>query len=782
MSRLIVPLLAMALWVPAAAAADLSPEAVRQAIDRGVNYLKRQQRADGSWPEWLGQPGGASALCTLALLNAGVPPTDDAIVRALDYLRKFRPDKTYSTALQTMVFCRAEPKRDLALIRRNVKALERWQLPDGPGKGGWSYPGAGSDNSNAQFAVLALYDAEQAGVEVNLQTWRLARAYWEKGQNADGSWGYHSGMFGTGSMTVAGIGCMVMTSDRVGEPDAVVEGDSIKCCRRSEARADDAVARGLQWLGKNFAVTHNPGARTQSWLLYYLYGVERVGRLTAHRFIGEHDWYREGANYLLKAKGGPLADHWRGSGPTETDERIATSFALLFLSKGRWPVLISKVQHGSEDDWNAHRGDVNNLTRYVEKKWKRDLVWQVIDIDGEDTTIDDLVQSPVLYFCGKNSPLPATPGRQKILAEKIRGYLDRGGFLFAEGYCGGAAFDEGFRGLMKLVFPEPEYQLRFLPPEHPIWRTEEIVPNEDTRPMFGIEFGCRTSVVYCPADTSVRLQPPLSGLWELSRPGRETKYNAGVQRQIQSGLSVGINVLAYATNRELTDKENYFTPPPEKTDVDKDRRNKLAMASLRHPGGCSAAPRALTNLLLSARENLKIRVQTPPVEVSITDPALFEFHLVFMHGRTAFKLTDKERQQLKLYLERGGMLFGNSICASPQFTESFRGEIQQILGKPLQPIPRDDPLLTTEYGGFDLKEVTRRDPQERSAKDPMKAMTRRVPPELEGVKIGDRYAVIFSRFDLSCALEKQDSIECQGYSREDAARIGVNVVLYSLQQ
>jgi hypothetical protein len=58
---------------------------------------------------------------------------------------------------------------------------------------------------------------------------------------------------------------------------------------------------------------------------------------------------------------------------------------------------------------------------------------------------------------------------------------------------------------------------------------------------------------------------------------------------------------------------------------------------------------------------------------------------------------------------------------------------------------------------------------------------KKVPPELEGVKIDDRWAVIFSPYDLSCALEKRDTLECRGYIREDAARIGLNVILYSLQ-
>jgi len=40
--------------------------------------------------------------------------------------------------------------------------------------------------------------------------------------------------------------------------------------------------------------------------------------------------------------------------------------------------------------------------------------------------------------------------------------------------------------------------------------------------------------------------------------------------------------------------------------------------------------------------------------------------------------------------------------------------------------------------------------------------------------------VIFSPYDLSCALENQASIECRGYVREDAAKIGINCLLYAM--
>ena len=288
--------LALLLGAPATGAPgqDISTEQVRKAIDQGVAFLKSRQRADGSWPDWLNQPGGVTSLCTMALLNSGVPVSDDSVQRALSYLRKLRPEKinmTYSVALQTMVFCQAEPKRDLAAIGRNVDWLENAQIAEGPTRGSWAYPGdygARGDNSNTQFAMLALYEAERVGRSAESRLWRLAKAYWEGCQNADGSWGYRRGMPGTGSMTCAGISSLVMASDMVRQADAVVAGEQIQCCQRAEAD-NDRLRRAMEWLGTNFAVTRNPGASRQAWLLYYLYGLERVGRLTAQRVIGCHD-------------------------------------------------------------------------------------------------------------------------------------------------------------------------------------------------------------------------------------------------------------------------------------------------------------------------------------------------------------------------------------------------------------------------------------------------------------------------------------------------------------
>ena len=759
--------------------AQIDPQQVRKAIDKGVAYLKGQQQKKGSWPDSLGQSGGVTALATLALLSAGVPPEDEEVQRALVYLRRLRPQTTYVMALQTMVFCTAEPKKDLLLISRNVKWLEKNQLQTGARKGAWGYPGSSGDNSNSQFALLGLHEAQRAGVKVNNKTWRLAKAYWEGCQNPDGSWGYHQGLPGTGSMTCAGIAALVITSDKVHGGDARASGQRIECCA-GRGSDDDRLDRALQWLGRNFSVTGNPGGQRQTWLLYYLYGLERVGRLTAQRFIGKHDWYREGTDMLLRAQDS-ISGYWKGVGHAEDNPHVATSFALLFLSKGRRPVLLAKLKHTSGDDWNQHRGDVGNLTRYVESRWKRDLTWQIIDLKA--AKVEDLVQSPILYYCGSRSPLPVDDAQRKQLAGNLRDYLDRGGFLLAEGLCGGTSFDKGFRRLMEVVFPEPEYRLQLVPAEHPLWRAEERVDPDYLRPMWGIEFGCRTSVVYFPPDPPAEPRPSLSCLWELSRSGRDEKFSPSVQAQVDAALSIGINVTAYATNRELKAKDEIPRTLTDRQPPDPIARGRLYVANLRHPGGCNAAPRAVANLLEAATRELKIRTSPGQRLLNITDEDIFDYHLAFMHGRNAFHLSDAERRQFETYVKRGGLVFANSICASRAFAESFRREMAAIFAdRSLQQIPPDDPLLTPAYGGFDLSQVTRRDPQTSPDGGPLKAALRKVPPALEGLKFDDRWGVIFSPYDLSCALEKHNSLECRGYIREDAARISLNVLLYSMQQ
>jgi hypothetical protein len=546
----------------------------------------------------------------------------------------------------------------------------------------------------------------------------------------------------------------------------------VQCCG---ARNDnDAVERGLAWLGAKFSVEQNPGS--PSWQLYYLYGMERVGRLSGRRFFYSrsgkpHDWYREGAEQLLKSQFDAFKGQFVGTAGEEAKvPELSTSLALLFLSKGRRPIVMAKLRWGelASRDWDNHRSGVPNLTSHVEKLWRRDLSWQTIDLRG--ATPVDLLESPVLFISG-TAAFEVTAEQKKALQQ----YVQQGGFLFAEACngngCDGEAFDQSFRRLLADLFPESK--LRLLPPDHPVWFAEEKVNPKYVKPLYGLDTCCRTAVVYCPEN--------LSCFWQLKRPLRGEKLPESIQAEVDACAAMGANVIAYATNREL--KEKLDRPKVAYLDdkVAKPERAAIVIPKLMHGGGSDDAPNAVRNLDRYLEKQLEIRVDSRSVLLPPDNTKLFDYPLVFMHGRRAFRFNSAERSALKDYLTRGGFLFGDAICASPEFAEAFRQEIQAIFpDAKWQRIPADHPIFTSEYRGFDLKTVSLRDPQARGADDKLTARVVKTEPFLEGLEIDGRYAVIFSPYDLSCALENSQSLECKGYTRDDAARIGANIVLYAL--
>jgi hypothetical protein len=166
------------------------------------------------------------------------------------------------------------------------------------------------------------------------------------------------------------------------------------------------------------------------------------------------------------------------------------------------------------------------------------------------------------------------------------------------------------------------------------------------------------------------------------------------------------------------------------------------------------------------------------------DPSLFRYPLIYMHGRHTFSLNQQERQRLQLYLERGGVLFADSCCGSKRFDESFRQLIKQVFpDRALQRIPVQHRLFRDQEGfGHQIKTVKRRTAAARRPGKNLESQIVESEPFLEGIEIDGRLAVIYSKYDISCALERQASASCSGYVFEDALRIAVNAVLYAMLQ
>jgi hypothetical protein len=152
-----------------------------------------------------------------------------------------------------------------------------------------------------------------------------------------------------------------------------------------------------------------------------------------------------------------------------------------------------------------------------------------------------------------------------------------------------------------------------------------------------------------------------------------------------------------------------------------------------------------------------------------------------MHGRNAFSLRDDEIKKLRFNLETGGLLFADACCGSKAFDQAFRQMVKALWpDKPLEAIPLNDDLFGPELNGVGITTVRCR----REGPDGKKAEAefRNVPPQLEGVKINGRWAIIYSKYDIGCALERRQSTDCLGHDHESAVLLGKAAVLYAMRR
>ena len=783
--RISAPLwmIAIVVFPTSAIRAEITADQVRRAISRGTGYLIRTQREDGSWQgmESLGFPGGVTSLAVVALIYSGIPDGHPAIDKALQYLRQVDPQKTYTVALQTMAFVAARQEENRLRIEQNVNWLERAQIKSGPAQGMWSYNlhhAQGGDHSNTQFALLALRDASEIGVSVAPKIWERTQQMWRSTQKPDGGWGYRIFPQSTGSMTSAGIASLVITGSQLSKGlETITRTGEIHRCGQYDA--DTSLENAVRWMGKNFSVHNNPNNDKSGWWLYYMYALERAGRLSARRFFGEHDWYREGAEILVnEGFHDALTGAWRGRGGSSDVERrypaLATSYALLFLSKGKSPVVINKLAYGNGTDWNNDRHDVHNLTRFLSSHWKRPphehLTWQIVQSNTATTT--DLLQAPILFFNGHESP---SFSEQEI--DVLKSYIEEGGTLLAEACCGRAEFDQGFRNLISSMYPEQDNPLKLLSRDHPLWSAEFLLEPSSSLPIWGFDFGCRTAILYSPQD--------LSCFWEQGSAQQHLK-SPHLDPMIEKAMTIGTNIVAYATGQEFSDKlTQRDTFVNEQIPQPLGKRGVLQIAQLRHTGGFNAAPKALNNLLIALNRLIPgMKVDPDPIEVTLGNPALLSYPVLYMHGKSAFRFTTEEARQMRIYLDLGGVLFADATCGSESFDRSFRTFCKQLYPEiELERIDPKHPLFqSTDSGGvwFNISQTTRREPQRSGPNAPLRSVTRTTTPHLEGIQHEDRYGILYSPYDISCALEHSRSVQCKGYIHQDALKIAVNAMIYAV--
>jgi hypothetical protein len=387
--------------VLAAAGSAAEPAGVNQAIDRGVAYLKTLQRPDGTWPRI---EIGATALAGLTLLECQVPADDPAVRKAAQAVRAaaISMRHTYSISLSLLFLDRlgdpadvplieslavrllagqnstggwtyhcpalsdSENRRLTALLKKRTELVARTEAPE-PGRARRTArdlpeairdqlrlineeaarparaPPQGDDNSNTQFATLALWVARRHGIPIDQAAARLDRRF-RMAQNPDGGWGYKSGTLGaterqgsTPPMTCAGL-LGLAVAQGVAEEAAPRPGPEAKPDPSAQPRRDPlkdpALRAALLALG---TAVGQPAGRTGRPVLilphdgehyYFLWSLERVAVAWGLETIGTRDWYAWGAEILVanqQRDGG-----WEGANAEGGPD---TCFALLFLRR-----------------------------------------------------------------------------------------------------------------------------------------------------------------------------------------------------------------------------------------------------------------------------------------------------------------------------------------------------------------------------------------------------------------------------------------------------------------
>jgi hypothetical protein len=427
LSRASVFLLAIIVTTPAARATE--QEAINRAIDRGVASLKQLQQPDGTWPHpQIGATAlaGLTLLeCDVPATDPAVRKAAEAVRAASVHLTH-----TYSIALSLLFLDRLGEESDVPIIEsltvrllagQTVNGGWDYNCPDVPeaearrltsllkqrnelttrpkgepqrttDKTG-DAKAAGQrkltdeirqqidvinreaprkqagrdDNSNTQFAVLALWVARRHGLPVD-GAMTLVNVRFRNSQNGDGGWDYpyhaHTpggarGGRSTATMTCSGLlGLAVVhgAAESVLRTEKPKEGDKPKEGQKPhklpDPTKDPVVRAGLVALGSAIGHPvgdkkgkHAPALANGGRVYYFLWSLERVGVAYGLKTIGGKDWYGWGSEILVANQ---QADgSWKGDFSAMGAD---TCFALLFLKRANLARDLTLALRGKIED------------------------------------------------------------------------------------------------------------------------------------------------------------------------------------------------------------------------------------------------------------------------------------------------------------------------------------------------------------------------------------------------------------------------------------------------
>ena len=783
--RALLAALVVTVGVPASGATSVQ---VEQSILRAKKFLYSQQ-TNGTWEKAQKQDpktedrftgsqwGGQTALVAYALLATGENPNSEPkLAAAVEFLKKAKIGGTYALGARCQVWALLPQTPEVkSLMKRDAAALQTMMKTSGNAKGFYDYDAKGGPNtyslSRSQYAVLGMWAAAASGVEVPTEYWRKVEAAWTGAQEPDGGWRYQKGGRDypvTAGMTAAGVASLLVAQE-------YLLAESAGPCNGNPASS--AVDRGIGWLAQNFDKVAPEQEYERSYPFATLYAVERVGVASGLKYFRGVDWYQTGADYLVARQRDDGA--WKG----RTGDFGAvpdTCFGILFLARGRAPLIMNKWVHGDDTreiarrtpegktlpgggtllitspkpdavsaakklgakgpDWNQRPRDVANLANWISTVAERELNWQLLDAAA---TPRDLYDAPILYLSGTQA--------LKIDDEtkaKFREYVEGGGLILGHADCGGRPFVVSFKKLASEMFPK--YEFRELPAEHVIY-TGGVFPRSKwkSKPSLqGISNGARELMLLIPlADAGRAWQSRMVGgkeeLWQL-----------------------GADIFFYTAERKnlrYRGESHYVQANPQVQPM-----REVSVARLEYSGNWDPEPggwRRLANVLLNERQ-VKLNVVPVKLGTGTLDTQLRFAHLT---GSAAFKLDEPARSEIRKFVEGGGTVLFEAAGGSSAFATAADVEVKALFpGAPSAVLGAAHPAYMLGLSRLDAVAY-------RPFAQKVVGSTRT--PRITGVTVNGRVGVLVSREDLSVGLVGQSVDGVVGYDPRTATDIMTRLIL-----
>jgi len=645
----------------------LTDAQIGASIKNGVDYLLRQfdprtYLLPGVLAYPRGTDRGADVLAVYALMQCEqaiddprLNPHGPLMKGLIDSMKAIPFEnyhwETYARGLRATALALYNRPEDRRALMRDVDALVRgahngaytYSLDGSPSFGRRGGPGVW-DNSNSQYGVLGVWSGAEVGVEVPTSYWEAVAGHWMFTQLGSGQWDYFPGMqVGTHTMTCAGLASMLVARDYL---------DTVKSAGNVGREPFlPSVSRGLQWLEHaNNSVTIVGGG-------YGYYGLERVALASGFKHFGTHDWYRELAADVISHQ---QSD---GSWVGRYGDLVDTSYYLLFLSRGRHPILMNKLRF--DGSWANRPRDVVNLTRFAAHQLERPLNWQVVGFDRGWT---DWADSPILYLAShKRINLSEDDYNQ------LRVYIDHGGLLFTQADGDSPEFNAFAVDLSKKLFPN--YEMTDLPAGHPLCNIMYPIASSGLKIVSN---GSRILMLHSTAD--------LARYWQI-------RDNVHTPLPFQFGM----NLFVYAAGkRDFRNRliSTYIAPPRTKPLV------SFRIARLRYAGNWNPEPAAWERFTRLFQQNTGYGLDV--IDVPIRDIKAQTAPFADLTGTAEYELTADEAAAIRNYVESGGMLLIDMCGGTGRFDQGLQSSLyfKVFQNAPPRVLPRDHPLLNTSASGM----------------------------------------------------------------------------------